>query len=332
MSPDPGALHPGMVRAFPPDGMTLGLIAPLESFTGDVPTMEGHLETVRAAEDAGFASLWLRDVPLLVPGEGDGGQLFDPWVYLGVLTTTTRRITLGTAGVVLPLRHPLHVAKAAVSVDHLSGGRMLLGVVGGDRPGEMPAFGTAPGEIGPRLREGWEYLRHVTDGSTAGHHCSLGELAPGIGMVPVPPRGRLPMLMIGRGRQPLEWIAERADGWLYTALDPERQRANTARWRRATGEVGEPGFKPYGQAGYLVLDEDPVSPPRPMTQGWAMGREPLLELFAAYRAGGVNQLMVNLRHNVRPVREVLEELAEYLLPHFPAGEDRPAVAVTSLGG
>ncbi|OWA23235.1 TIGR03571 family LLM class oxidoreductase [Streptomyces sp. CS057] len=315
-----------MRRAFPGGGRaTLGLIAPLESFTGDVPTMTGHLARARAAEEAGFASLWLRDVPLLVPGQGDGGQLFDPWVYLGALAMATRRITLGTASTVLPLRHPVHVAKAAASVDLLSGGRMLLGLAVGDRPGEVPAFGPAAADPAGRLAESWAYLRHLTgDAVTAGHSSPLGELAPGIGMVPGPAFGPLPLLMTGRGGRPIEWIAEHADGWLYSALPPEIQRANTARWRRLTGEPGSPGFKPYAQAGYLVLDENPRAAPRPLAQGWSMGREPLLDLFKAYEAGGVDQLMLNLRLNSRPAEDVVAELADHLLPHFPTPDRPPA--------
>ncbi|MFI2782499.1 TIGR03571 family LLM class oxidoreductase [Streptomyces sp. ALB3] len=325
VSQHPGLLrHPGMLRAFPGGRATLGLIAPLESFTGDVPSMAGHLRLARTAEDLGFSTLWLRDVPLLVPGEGDGGQLFDPWVYLGALSVATRHIALGTASTVLPLRHPVHVAKAADSVDVLSGGRMLLGVARGDRPGEVPAFGLDPAGLADGLRHGWEYVRHLTEPGPSGFLSPLGTVAPGSGLLPLPAGGRLPMLMTGRGGQPLEWTARHADGWLYTALEPERQRANTARWRRLTGEPGSPGYKPYAQAGYLVLDEDPYASPRPLPQGWAMGREPLLDLFKTYEAAGVDQLMVNLRHNTRPASEVMEELAAWLLPHFPAGEVPPA--------
>nr|WP_051804105.1 LLM class flavin-dependent oxidoreductase [Streptomyces sp. NRRL S-474] len=271
------AAHPGMARAFPGGRATLGLIAPLESFAGDLPTVTDHLELARVAEDLGFASLWLRDVPLLVPGPGDGGQLYDPWVYLGALATVTRRITLGTASTVLPLRHPAHVAKAAVSVDHLTRGRMLLGLAAGDRPAEVPAFGLAGADIGARLRDGWDYLRHLTGRSTAGYTSPLGDLTPGVELVPKPLHGRLPMLMTGRGGLPLEWTAEHADGWLYTALTPEQQRMNTARWRRLTGEPGAPGAKPYAQAGYLVLHDNPRSAPRHLPQGWSMGREPLID-------------------------------------------------------
>lgn len=51
-----------------------------------------------------------------------------------------RSATRGGASLILPLRHPAHVAKAAVSADVLSGGRLLLGIASGDRPEEYPAL------------------------------------------------------------------------------------------------------------------------------------------------------------------------------------------------
>ena len=71
-------------------------------------------------------------------------------VYLGLLAGLTERIALGVASIVLPLRHPAHVAKAAASVDVLSGGRLLLGVASGDRPEEYPALNLPFADRGER--------------------------------------------------------------------------------------------------------------------------------------------------------------------------------------
>ena len=113
---------------FRPNRLSLGLVVPLESYTsGPVPTMTRHVERVQLAEELGFSAVWLRDVPFNVPSFGDAGQMFDPFVYLGMLAARTERIALGVASIVLPLRHPAHVAKAAASADVLSGGRLILG-------------------------------------------------------------------------------------------------------------------------------------------------------------------------------------------------------------
>ena len=73
----------------------------------------------KLAESLGFSAVWLRDVPFNVPSFGDAGQVFDPFVYLGALAASTRRIALGVASIVLPLRHPAHVAKAAASSSYV---------------------------------------------------------------------------------------------------------------------------------------------------------------------------------------------------------------------
>ena len=110
---------------FRPNRLSLGLVVPIETYArGPVPTLERHVERVQLAEELGFSAVWLRDVPFNVPSFGDAGQTYDPFVYLGLLAGQTERIALGVASIILPLRHPAHVAKAAATADVLSGGQI----------------------------------------------------------------------------------------------------------------------------------------------------------------------------------------------------------------
>src|SRR5206468_13073155 len=88
----------------------------------------------------------------------EAAVLDDPFVWLAALAAAAPTAAIGTAAAVLPLRHPLHVAKAAWSLDRLSGGRLILGLGSGDRPEELAAFGTgaAPETL---FRERWMLLR-----------------------------------------------------------------------------------------------------------------------------------------------------------------------------
>ena len=96
---------------FRPGRLSLGLVAPLDAHGPDpVPDLTRHIERAQLADRLGFSALWLRDVPFNVPSFGDAGQVFDPFVYLGALAMATQDIALGVASVVLPLRHPEHVA------------------------------------------------------------------------------------------------------------------------------------------------------------------------------------------------------------------------------
>ena len=155
-------INRGYNSVFRPRQLSLGLVVPLETYSqGPMPTMTRHLERVQLAEQLGFSAVWLRDVPFNVPSFGDAGQMYDPFVYLGLLAGQTYRIALGVASIVLPLRHPAHVAKAAASVDVLSGGRLILGVASGDRPDEYPALNLPFAERGARFRDSFDYIERM---------------------------------------------------------------------------------------------------------------------------------------------------------------------------
>ncbi|MGT2489009.1 LLM class flavin-dependent oxidoreductase [Methylobacterium oryzae CBMB20] len=98
-------------------------------------------------------------MPLRDPNFGDVGQIYDPWVWLGWIAAQTREIALAMGSIVLPLRHPIHTAKAAGSMDRLSGGRFVMGVASGDRPIEFPAFGVPAEERDVLFRESLGVIR-----------------------------------------------------------------------------------------------------------------------------------------------------------------------------
>jgi alkanesulfonate monooxygenase SsuD/methylene tetrahydromethanopterin reductase-like flavin-dependent oxidoreductase (luciferase family) len=98
---------------------------------------------------------------------------YDPWVCLAAIATATTRIRLGTTVTPPPRRQPWDLAAQAVAIDHLSGGRLILGVGSGatDDPG-FTATGTpmsAP-ERAARLDEGLEILTSLWTGTPADHH------------------------------------------------------------------------------------------------------------------------------------------------------------------
>ena len=170
------SINRGYNSVFRPNRLSLGLVVPIESYPrGPVPTLEHHIERVQLAEKLGFSAVWLRDVPFNVPSFGDAGQTYDPFVYLGLLAGQTKQIALGVASIILPMRHPAHVAKAAASADQLSGGRLLLGVASGDRPEEYPALNMSYADRGARFRESLAYLRAMaqTDPTHDGAHGRL---------------------------------------------------------------------------------------------------------------------------------------------------------------
>src|SRR5699024_4566693 len=95
----------GYTNMFEKDNLTLELFFTIESYEGSIPEMDlvKQIRLAKKAEEAQFASLFVRDVPLHDPNFGDVGQIYDPWVFLGYVAAHTKRISLTTGSIVTTL-------------------------------------------------------------------------------------------------------------------------------------------------------------------------------------------------------------------------------------
>lgn len=300
---------------FRPGRLSLGLVVPLEAYAvGAAPTMRDHIAMAQLAERLGFASLWLRDVPFNVPSFGDPGQMFDPFVYLGMLGALTERIALGTSSIILPLRHPAHVAKGAATADVLSGGRLLLGVASGDRPEEYPAMAQSYPDRGARFRDSVDYIRAVgTDYPR--YEGKQGRLSGQIDMLPKPAGTRLPLLITGGSQQSPDWVAAHGDGWMTYPRDAASQGRVIADYRAQLIAAEQPD-KPVMQSLYVDLLDQADAPARPIHLGFQSGTGFLRRYLREIETLGVNHVALNLRFNSAPVDTTLKRLADALLPEF----------------
>ncbi|SFA84729.1 luciferase-type oxidoreductase, BA3436 family [Poseidonocella pacifica] len=300
---------------FKPGRMTVGIVAPIEAHgSNPVPTMDRHIERAQLADTLGFAAVWLRDVPFNVPSFGDAGQIYDPFVYLGALSMATHNIALGVASVVLPLRHPAHVAKAAASVDVMSGGRLLLGVASGDRPEEYPAMGMTFPDRGARFRDSVAYMRSLVD-PYPGIENSHGTLSGGLDMLPKPTGPRLPLLITGGSQQDPAWVARNGDGWMTYPRDAQSQGRVVADYRSRIAKHGGPD-KPVMQSLYVDVLEDADAAPRPIHLGFQSGTTFLRDYLREIQTLGINHVALNLRFNSADIETTLNRLANDLLPDF----------------
>ncbi|MEM9316610.1 MAG: LLM class oxidoreductase [Pseudomonadota bacterium] len=296
---------------FRPGRLSVGLVVPIESYPKTpVPAMTQHIERVQLAEALGFPAVWLRDVPFNVPSFGDAGQIYDPFVYLGALAASTRDIALGVASIVLPLRHPAQVAKAAASVDHLSQGRLLMGIASGDRPEEFPAMNASFAGRGALFRDSYDYIRSMGE-SRPRFANSQGAVAGDLDMLPKPVAGRLPLLVTGASRQDPSWIAEHSDGWMTypRSLHQQAQIIEDFRDRIAAAGMDD---KPVMEPLYLDLTEDPDEAASPIHLGFRMGVNTLRDYLESRRRIGVNHVALNLRFNRAAPEDTLRQLAENL--------------------
>ena len=142
-------------------------------------------EFARLAEEVGWDGAFLEDYAFYhndtyrsVPGV----PTYDPWVALAAMATQTKRVRLGTAITPLPRRRPWKLAREAVSLDYLSGGRLILGVGSGDVSDKgFTHFGeiTGPKQRARLLDEGLEILVGLMSGSPfsyKGEHYTIEEV------------------------------------------------------------------------------------------------------------------------------------------------------------
>lgn len=307
------SLNNGYNTVFRYKRLSIGLVVPIEEYATDpLASMENHLEKVKLAEQLGFSSVWLRDVPFNVPSFGDAGQLFDPFVYLGYLAGQTKKIALGVSSIVLPLRHPAHVAKAATSIDALSRGRLILGVASGDRPEEYPAMNLNYANRGERFRESFDYIRAMQNNQPTFKN-SYGEFNGDIDMLPKAAASQLPLLITGSSQQSPQWIAKNGDGWMIYPRAIEAQQHIIEQWQQnvsLTGRQPQPILQPL----YFNLT-DQVKP-QPLHLGFSGNAQYLLSYLKKLESIGVNHVALNLRFNNGSITKTLEQIAKDVLPEF----------------
>ncbi|TDW66041.1 LLM class flavin-dependent oxidoreductase [Kribbella pratensis] len=143
---------------------------------GDGRDPRGLAELARAVEDSGWDALFLEDYLVY---QGDASlPTYDPWICLAAMAVATERIRIGTTVTPLPRRRPWKVAAEAVALDHLSDGRMVLGVGIGD-PGDPFLEEKSPKVLAEMLDEGLELIDRLWSGepvSFTGKHYRLEDV------------------------------------------------------------------------------------------------------------------------------------------------------------
>jgi len=200
------------------------------------------LEAARAAERAGFDWVSCSD-HVAVPvsrAAAMGATWFDAGSTLAFVAGGTTRIRLLSHVLVLPYRHPLVVAKQYGTLDHLSGGRVILGVGSGHLKPEFTVLGA---DFDRRGTVSDEYLAAIAAAWTEEVARFEGETLAFRDVIVAPrvaQRPRPPIWVGGNSRAALRRAARLADGWVPWELEPEACAAAVADARRLRAEAGGP--------------------------------------------------------------------------------------------
>jgi probable F420-dependent oxidoreductase len=280
----------------PVQALSRVIAAPWEMEAG-VPEM---VRAAQAADRAGFFYIACCDHVVIPEAYADAMSTMwaNPIATLGYLAALTERVHLMSNVYVAPFRPPLDTAKQFLTLDWLSGGRVILGVGAGHVEGEFERLGIPFADRGKLLDTAIDEIRAAWG----------AEFVDGFGMRPRPVQRPRPPIWIGGSKPPaLRRVAERGDGWIPQGspraempglLDRVRARRDEVRpdARLDLGVITEWTY--VGDAGWDLPDDTLTGSP-----------EQIAESFNGYGAMGVSHLQVRFR--ARSIDELCEQLERF---------------------
>ncbi|WP_240802028.1 TIGR03619 family F420-dependent LLM class oxidoreductase [Streptomyces sp. A1136] len=305
-----------MARVFTEGRLAYGMQLPIQSQSTlyaepweAAATADDLAEVARAADRAGFGYLATCDhvaVPRRLAG-AMGTVWYDPVATLSYLAGITENVRLLSHVAIVALRHPLVTAKQYATLDHLSGGRLILGVGAGHVAEEFAVLGVDFARRGAVLDETLDALRAALGPDE--YPRFEGERFPfaDLGQRPRPAQARIPVWVGGSSPAAVRRAAVRGDGWLPQGDPRAALPAQIARIRELRAAAGVEDPPEIGAITEALYVGEPA---------WATGRRTLTgkaEALAAslreYAALGVDQIQVRFRSRDRA--ELIDQIAAF---------------------
>ena len=282
--------------------MKVSLMMPIgEREDGTIASWPDLRELAEHAEGGGLDALWLPDHLLF---RRDGGRdgvtrgLHEAWTLLTALAVATSRVELGPLVLAMPFRNPALLAKMAVELDEVSGGRLTLGVGCGWHRPEFEAFGFPFDHRVSRFAEALQILVPLL---RTGRASFIGRyhVAVDAELRPAGPRpGRIPLLIAGKGPRMLSLVARYADAWnaaWYGPLEesPELEERLAALDLALRGEGRDPASIDRTVGLFVHFPALPGSEQAPATAIRGEVEDVAAEL-ARYAERGIKQVIVHI--------------------------------------
>lgn len=295
---------------------------------GPVATRDILLTFSRRMEALGYDSLWASDhiaLPYRVESRypySDTGQFplppdanfLEPLTTLALVAGVTERVKLGTTILVLPHRHPVLAAKCLSTLDHLSGGRVILGAGVGWMREEIELLGAPFDRRGAWSDEAIRVMRACWREERSRHHGTFFSFDE-IGMFPKPTRGDIPIWIGGHTARALERVVALADGWHAAFASFDALERGIAVLRAECDRRGR-RFEELAitvRAG-LAIRSSSLGPERKALQG---APEQIAEDLARYKALGVSTVLLEARQrNLEDMLGIYETFARTIRPRI----------------
>ncbi|MGW0664866.1 TIGR03619 family F420-dependent LLM class oxidoreductase [Streptodolium elevatio] len=305
-----------MASIVPPGLLVYGMQLPIQTATASTAEPWEHdagpdelAAVARHAERTGFFYLGVCD-HIGIPAGPDADHMSTTWydcvATLGWLAGITNRVRLLSNVYTVAYRHPLATAKAFMTLDRVSDGRVILGVGAGHLRGEFDALGIPFDQRGPRTDEALDAIRAAFAAEypdIAGPTYSGGKL----GLRPRPVQSPIPIWIGGKARPALRRVALRGDGWIPQATPYAQMAEDIACIHRIREQAGiaDP------------LDIGHITPPVYVgTPTWDLvgptitgNPVAIAEHMHTLREMGVNHLQIRFRN--RSLTELLDQMSTW---------------------
>jgi F420-dependent oxidoreductase-like protein len=249
--------------------------------SGQWITIEKLRAVWKIADEGGFDHLWDFDHLATIGPDGPDGPVFEGWALQAAMAEATKRVRIGCMVTGNTYRDPIVLAKLAVTVDHLSGGRLEFGIGAAWAEIEHQMYGIEglDHRVG-RLSESLQIIKSLFTQPRTNFDGRYYHYKDAIAN-PKPVQKPHPPIWIGAsGESTLRLTARHADVWNISGGDPAEARAVIGRFEAACAAVGR----------------DPSQVRRSIQFGWEGGsRDELVDLAGRYYEIGVTEQVVYLR-------------------------------------
>jgi len=249
--------------------------------SGQDTTVEALRAVWRIADEGGFDHVWDFDHLASIGDGGPDRPIYEGWTLQAAIAEATKRVRIGCLVTGNTYRNPALLAKEAVTVDHLSGGRLEFGIgaAWAEIEHEMYGIEGLDHRVG-RLSESLRIIKSLFTEERTNFDGRYYHFKDAIAN-PKPIQKPYPPFWIGAsGPTTLRLVARHADVWNIAGGDPARVKELTPMLEEACGAVGR----------------DPSEIRRSIQFGWdGKDRRELLELSAGYLEQGVTEQVVYLR-------------------------------------
>ena len=285
-----------------------------------------YLAVAKAAEASGFDGVWCSDHFMPVDATQLDNPVLECWSVLAAVAAAVPRVRLGAIVTSNTYRHPPVLAKMASTIDHISGGRLVLGLGAGWQENEHLAYGLHFGTVGERLKRLEEAVQIITSlfetprTTFDGEYYTLKD-AP---LEPKPVQQRVPLLIGGGGEKvTMRIAAQYADEWNTWGLpDLLKQKcevldAHCERLGRDPAEIGRSAQALV----YLGDDRDWLKERKGRVAAFPaiVGTSAeVQDVIGAYRDAGVTEFIIPAFNLGPPERasDTLQRFSEDVAPSF----------------